>query len=339
MENNSEQKVVKKNNAKIFIPLILVIVIIIIGGWYWYSDYAKFITTDDAFIDADKVAVSSKILGRITELYVQEGDSVKKGELLAELDSVELKAQEKQSFSSRDQAYAMKQQSEAKFNLDEESITVQDINFQKVTDDYNRAKAQFEGGVITKEAMEHIQKSFESEKVKLEEAKTQLTVSKTQILSAQTGIENAEAQINVIETQLNNCRLYSPLDGVVSKRWLLAGDITQPGQSIYTLTNNKNLWITIYLEETNMSQVHINQKVKFTIDAFEGVTFNGNLFSIGTNTASQFSLIPPNNASGNFTKVTQRIPVKVSIKSCDKGNLSSYSLLSGMSVVAKMYKE
>ncbi len=339
MENNNEQKVVKKNKAKIFIPLILVIIVIIIAGWYWYNDYTKYITTDDAFIDSDKVAVSSKILGRISELYVQEGDSVKKGELVAELDSLELKAQERQSYASRDQAFAKKQQADAKLNLDQESITVQDINFQKATDDFNRAKTQFDGGVITKETMEHIQKTFESEKVKLEEAKTQLTVSKTQILSAQTDIENAEAQIKLNETQLSNCRLYSPFDGVVSKRWLLTGDIAQPGQSIYTLTNNKNLWITIYLEETNMGQIHLNQKVKYTIDAFPGVTFTGNLFSIGSNTASQFSLIPPNNASGNFTKVTQRIPVKISIKTCDKGTLSSYSLLSGMSVVTKIIKE
>jgi membrane fusion protein (multidrug efflux system) len=88
-----------------------------------------------------------------------------------------------------------------------------------------------------------------------------------------------------------------------------------------------------------MSQIKLNQKVKFSIDAFPGVNFTGNLFSIGTNTASQFSLIPPNNASGNFTKVTQRIPVKLSISSCDKGTLSSYNLLTGMSVITKIYKQ
>ncbi len=338
MENNTEKKEVKKSKARIFIPLIIVVLVVITAGWFWYDDFRKYITSDDAFIDADRVAISSKILGRINVLYVQEGDSVKKGQLLAELDSLELKAQKSQSYAAKDQAYALKDQAEAKLLLDQESVSVQEINFEKASDDYNRAKTQFDGGVITKENLEHAQKTYESEKAKLDAAKTQLTVSKTMIMSAQTGIENAAAQINLIETQLGNCRLYSPFDGVVSKRWLLAGDVAQPGQSIFTLTNNKNLWITIYLEETNVADIHLNQQVKFTIDAFPGVTFTGNLFSIGTNTASQFSLIPPNNASGNFTKVTQRIPVKISIKSCDKGTLSSYNLLAGMSVVTKIIK-
>src|SRR5208282_285954 len=154
MENNSEQKVVKKNRAGIIIPISIVVILVMIAGWYWYKDYSTFITSDDAFIDSDRVALSSKILGRITVLYVQEGDSVKKGELLAELDSLELKAQQKQAYASKDQAFALKQQADAKYELDEESIKVQEINFQKATDDYTRAKNQFEGGVITQESLE-----------------------------------------------------------------------------------------------------------------------------------------------------------------------------------------
>ena len=119
--------------------------------------------------------------------------------------------------------------------------------------------------------------------------------------------------MQVIETQLKNAKLYSPISGIVAKRWLLPGDIVQPGQSVFTVTNNDKLWVAVYLEETKVAGVYVGQPSNFSIDAFPGVEFTGKVYSIGSNTASQFSLIPPNNASGNFTKVTQRVPLKISI--------------------------
>lgn len=338
METSKQENGGKKRNWKVFIPLIIVVLIVVIAGIFWYSNYSKYITTDDAYVDADKVAVSSKILGRISKLYSEEGDSVKKGMLLAELDSTELKAQEFQSIAARDQSVTMKAQTEAKYAYDQETIKVQEINFQRASDDLTRSKTQYEGGVTTKEQLEHAQKAFESAKALYEAAKIQLSVSKSQIASAQSAIESTKAQIGVIESQLRNTRLFAPIDGVVAKRWLLAGDIAQPGQSIYTVTNNRKLWITVYIEETALNHLHLNQESRFTLDAFSGVIFNGRIYSIGSNTASQFSLIPPSNASGNFTKVTQRVPLKISILGTDRGKLSDYTLLAGMSAVVKIIK-
>jgi membrane fusion protein (multidrug efflux system) len=129
------------------------------------------------------------------------------------------------------------------------------------------------------------------------------------------------------------------MDGVLAKRWLLTGDIVQIGQSILSISNNQNFWVAAFLEETKMENVHINQKVLFSIDAYPGITFFGKIFFIGSNTASQFSLIPPNNASGNFTKVTQRIPLKISIEGTEEGkNSSLYNFIAGMSSVIKIVK-
>jgi membrane fusion protein (multidrug efflux system) len=103
---------------------------------------------------------------------------------------------------------------------------------------------------------------------------------------------------------------------------------------------NKNLWVVAFLEETKTSAVHVGQRVRFTIDAFPGVKFHGKVFLVGSATASVFSLIPANNASGNFTKVTQRIPVRISIESADSNKeISSYNILSGMSVEVKIIKK
>ena len=329
-----------KKGIKVYIPLIVVIVFVLGGGWLWYNEYTKYVSTDDAHIDSDNYAISSKILGRINHIYFEEGDTVKKGILLAELDSTELHAQKLQAIASLEQSKAAQLQSEAKYNYDNESIKVLQVGLDKAQEDYIRAKEQYKGDVITKEQYDHSKKAWEAAKAQLEAAKTQLSVSKAQISSSIAAIETTKAQIGVISTQLNNTHLYAPIDGVVAKKWLLDGDVTQPGQTVLTVTNDHKLWVIVYLEETKMAGLHLGQAAKLEIDAYPETTFIGKIIQLSSNTASQFSLIPPNNASGNFTKVTQRVPLKISIEATENNtSLSNYKLLAGMSVVVKIIKD
>lgn len=324
---------------KVYIPLAIVVLIVLTAAWYWYRDYSLYITTDDAHVDADNVNVASKVLGRIASVYASEGDLVKKGTLLADLDSTDLLAQRNQSYAMKAQAQANLNQSEIKFSSDQKSLRVLEINLEKTNEDMTRAKNQAEGGVISQEQFDHTKKTYETASAQLEASKSQLLVSKAMISSASASVESANAQIKVIDTQLRNTRLYAPADGVIAKRWLLPGDVVQPSQSVYTITLSKNLWIMTYLEETDISKIHAGQAVKFTIDAFDGVKFSGKIFLVGSSTASVFSLIPANNAAGNFTKVTQRVPVRISIDNAD-GNkdLTAFNILSGMSAVVKIIK-
>ncbi len=330
----------KKNRLRIYIPLAIVILIVLAGAWYWYRDYSMYITTDDAHVDADNISVGSKILGRISSVYAKEGDLVKQGVLLADLDSTDLFAQRTQTSALMAQSQANLVQSEVKFSSDQKSIRVLEINLERANEDMNRAKNQSEGGVITAEQFDHIKKAYETASAQLDAAKAQLLVSKSMISSASASVETAKAQVKVLDTQLKNTRLYAPADGIVAKRWLLPGDVVQPGQSVFTLTLSRNLWVVAYIEETNISEIHPGQNVKFTIDAFPDVQFSGKVFLLGSSTASVFSLIPANNAAGNFTKVTQRIPVRISIDSADNNKeISSFNILSGMSVVVKIIKK
>jgi len=329
----------KNKKLRVYIPLAIVIIIVLAGAVYWYRDYRRYITTDDAHVDADNVSVSSKILGRISAVYAQEGDNVKKGTLLAVLDSTDIIAQKNQVLALKTQAMANTAQSEMKYNSDQKSLRVVEINLDRATDDLTRAKSQSDGGVITPEQFDHIKKAYEIASAQLDAAKAQLLVSKSMIKSATTAVETASAQVNVLDSQLKNTRLYSPADGIVAKRWLLPGDVVQPSQAVYTITISKDLWVVAYLEETKIADVHIGQDVKFTIDAFPDTWFKGKIFLLGSNTASVFSLIPANNASGNFTKVTQRVPIRISIDSEEKNrDLSTLNILSGMSAVIKIIK-
>ena len=338
MENNQKASK-KKGGVRVYIPLFIVVALILGAGIYWYREYNKYVKTDDAYIDTDNIAVSSKMLGRIVEVYAEEGDKVKQGELLAELDSSDIVAKRTQALAAKKQAETNLAQVKAQYQYSKESIKINQVSFDKAQSDFKRAKNQYNGGVIPEEQYDHVKKALDAAKAQLDAAKSQLKVMQAQIESAKAAISSANAQIGVIQTQLDNTRLYAPITGIVAKRWLLPGDVVQPSQSVFTVTNNHKLWVMVYLEETKIAGVHLNQSSNFTIDAFPGTTFTGKVFSIGSNTASQFSLIPPSNASGNFTKVTQRIPVKITIDGTEGDKkLSSFDLLAGMSVVVKIVK-
>ena len=149
------------------------------------------------------------------------------------------------------------------------------------------------------------------------------------------------------ETQSENNKLefseyivHAPVEGVIGKRWSLTGDIVSIGQTIITLNEKRPMWISVFLEESKYQYIRLNQKAMFKLDAYPQLNFYGKIFYIGSNTASEFALIPPNNAAGNYTKVSQRIPIKISIEKIE-GNeqiKKQIRLVSGMSASVKIRK-
>jgi membrane fusion protein, multidrug efflux system len=296
---------------RILIPLFIII-LATAGAIYWYIGQLGYVSTDDAFVDGNKLAISSKMLGRITNLTVDEGDTVKQGQLLVQLDSTDLKARE--------------QQAKAALALAKESINLAKVNVARTNDDYARAEKQYKDNIIPKVQYDHAQKAYEA-------AKAELNIDRVKIGTAQ-------AQLNVVKTQLANTQIFAPMDGVVAKRWVLTGDVVSPGEPIFTVYNLKDVWVTADLEETKLAQVHLGDSVEISVDTYPNQEFKGTIFQIGSSTASQFALIPPSNAAGNFTKITQRVPIKISIKPVktigQTDPPAKIKLLPGMSVEIKV---
>jgi len=294
----------------VLIPFFIIMVAAI-GAIYWYVGQLGYVSTDDAFIDGNKLSISSKMLDRITALNVDEGDSVTQGQLLVQLDTTDLDAR--------------KSQAAAMLDLAKESITLAKVKLEKAQEDFDRAEKQYNDKIIPKEQYDHAQKALQA-------AKAEYNIDITKISTSQ-------AQLNVIKTDLLNTKIYAPMNGVVAKRWVLKGDVVSPGQPIFTIYNLKNIWVTADLEETKLASIHIGNKVDISVDAYPDQKFEGKVFQIGSNTASEFALIPPSNAAGNFTKITQRVPIKISITHVNvKGQKNSgdpIKLLPGMSVEIK----
>jgi membrane fusion protein (multidrug efflux system) len=301
-EDISQVPVYRKK--RVLIPFFILIVALAFGAWYWYKNLRNFVSTDDAYVDANRVSISPKVLGRIVVLTVDEGDRAKQGDLLVRLDETDLRSQVEQAKASL--AFAR------------DSLPLAKVNVDRASDDFARADLQFKGAVITKEQYAHAKQALDGAK-----AEYGIAVSKIAV---------AKAQLGVVETQLENMTIVAPFDGIVAKRWLLPGDVVQPGQPILTIYDTRLIWVTANLEETKLERVKLKDRVEINVDTYPGRPVWGKVAVIGDYTAAQFSLIPPNNASGNFTKVTQRVPLKIYLDEQTPKTRAADLLRPGMSV-------
>jgi membrane fusion protein (multidrug efflux system) len=294
---------------RVLIPLFILVLAAAGVAGYWYLYLRGYVSTDDAYIDADDVTISSKILGRIILLTADEGEAVEQGQLLVQLDDSDLVAERTQAEANLEHAQA--------------SVSLSKVALDRSQDDFERASIQFKDKVITAEQFDHARQAVEA-------AEAQRRVALSQVNAAR-------AQLGVVETRLENARITAPMSGVIARRWVIAGDIVQPGQPIFTIYDLEHVWVTANLEETKLASISPGDSVRISVDTYHGRDFTGTVLLIGAAAASKFSLIPPNNASGNFTKVTQRVPVKISIDDPGPaGTPKDALLLPGMSVEVKI---
>ncbi len=258
--------------------------------WIWMIAFRPYVHTNDALIDGFKTFVCPDITARIMKLYVDEGDIVKAGDLLADLDDSILLSQ--------------KTEARARVETWEVSVVLERYNYEKVRNDFERAEKGFQEGVTTAQQLDHAQKNFGIARSKLEMAIAQL--------------EFAKAELGVIDAKLLHTKVYAAQDGVIVKRWLWVGDVPRIGQAIFSLYDLNTTWVVANLEETKMSRVRLGDSVEITLDIDPGKTFFGKVFAIKGAAASEFSLLPQDNATGNYTKVAQRVPLKISIERTER---------------------
>ncbi len=287
--------------------LIVVLFLMALGSvavWYWMTQIRGFVSSNNASIDGRSATVSSKVLGRIVHIEVDEGDSVSQGQILIRLDDSDLLAQQALAHSSVISA--------------EKTAGLTRVNLERTSMDYERMVSLYRQDGVSKEKLEHAMNSVQA-------AEAQLAIDLAEV-------ETARAELGVIGNRLTNMLIKAPMNAVVSKRWLTSGEIVQPGQAILTVHDIENVWVTAHFEETKITKIRVDTPVTISVDAHPGKTIAGKVACIGSSTSGLFSLIPPNNAAGNFTKITQRIPVRISLNR--DGNPKV--LLPGMSVTVRI---
>lgn len=331
----------KKTSNRSLIGLIVILLVAVVAALVWWWNYRKYISTDDANLDSYRIHVAARVMAPMLTLHAWEGDTVKAGALLAELDSSNVTAQLQEAIARRNQLTSSLLLDKESLNTAISNLKLAEIYYNQAGLNYQRAKVQYSGEAIPQETFQNMDEAYQSARIKVDLAKNQIQAAKAQIATGEAAIAAANASIESVRIDLGYYRITAPVDGVIAKRWSLPGDIVQPGQTLFTINEGTDIWVAVYLEETKFSTIRLGQPATFTLDAYPDLTFSGNIYYIGTNAASEFSLIPPNNASGNYTKIAQRIPLKISVERIE-GKASRQEqpkLVSGMSATVKIIKE
>lgn len=263
-------------------------IIIFIGAivCIWALYFKPFVRTNDAQIDGFKVSLSADISARLMKIYVDEGTYVKQGDLICDLDDSILQSEKKRS--------------EAHLIASSSAVLLEKYHYEKLFNDFERAQKGFNDGVLSEQEFDHAQKN--------------LSIAKSKLDFAEANHELAQKELGVIEAKLLHTKVFAPMNGMIVKRWIYNGDVVAEGQTLFSLYDTDNVWVLANLEETKIRNIRIGDTVDIYVDAYPGKTFRGQIFAMKDAAASNFSLIPQDNATGNYTKVAQRIPLKISIK-------------------------
>ena len=358
-----ENKGRPNNRRKKVAAFIIFPILIIIGAGilFFYREYkATHISTDDAFVDGRVHAIASKISGTVKSIYVKDNQFVKKDDLILDMDPIDYDVRVKEARAGveteraklaeiRDRVDTAKKQligimasmEEAKANLE-----LQQANLRQAEVDFKRAESLLKKEVIPREQYDKAKTTYDvsvaqvkaaKERIKqleasLETQKAVVKQTETSLIPQQAQIQQKEATLKGTELNLGYTKIYTPTDGYITKRTVEVGNQVQSGQPLMAVVPlaQEDIWISANYKETQLGKVKPGQKVEIKVDTFPGKKFYGRVESIMSGTGAAFSLLPPENATGNYVKIVQRIPVKIVL---DQGTDPSHNLRIGMSVV------
>ena len=310
----------------------------VIIGLVFFAHSQSYESTDDAFIDVHSVNISSKVAGRVARVVVTDNQEVKKGDVLVELDPRDFDAQVNEQKAALNSAVA--QLDAARAGLEQglaHVLTLQatvesdqaaaeaaraqadlgakdlkrseDLYNQKVvsSQDLDNARASAKG---TQETLNSDLKKVVSDQAQVNEAKAQVGAITALVQSQQAKIDQSTASLDTATLNQSYSKVYAPEDGRVTRKSVAAGDYVQAGQSMFALVPD-DVWITANFKENQIGLMRPGQPVEIDVDALPGHKFDGRVDSIQAGSGAAFSLLPPENATGNYVKVVQRVPVKL----------------------------
>ncbi len=330
---------------KIILPVIALALVGTAGyfGYEWLTDGRYHETTDNAYLESDLVALSPKVSGYVATLLAADNQTVKKGDLLLTIDDATFAAQLDKANAvldaRRSAVLTMDQQIElqkAAIDQARAQIRVAVVDLNRAHDDFARNKDLVKKGAASRQRYDYAVADQDKARAQLTAAKATLAVEKgrlsvlnAQKTEAQSAVTQALAEVDLAQQALDDTVLRAPFDGVVGNRSVQVGALVQPGQQLLILVPLPNVYVVANFKETQISGLAPGQQRSVEIDAYPDQIFVGEVDSFSPATGAEFSLLPPENATGNFTKITQRVPVRIKLTP----NEMTASLRPGLSVV------
>ena len=326
-----------KNNQKkkkAFMIVGVVIVIGLIAGYFYKSYVSTRISTDDAFIDGNIHTIAAKINGTVKAVNVNDNQSVKKGDLLVEIDPVDYSTRSQEARSAVGVERGKLSEAEAKIALARANLELAKANLKLAETDKLRAEKLIKEEVIPQERYDRAMTAYEVSSSQVKAAEEQLRQAETQKVTQISTVQQKQAAAEIADLNVNYTRIYAPVDGYITKKSVQLGNQIQAGQPLMAVVALNDIWVTANYKETEMGDIHSGQKVKIKGDSAPGRTLWGKVDRILAGTGVSFSLFPPENATGNYVKVVQRIPIKIVL---DEETDREHLLRIGMSVVPTVY--
>jgi membrane fusion protein, multidrug efflux system len=315
-------------------PALRVALVLLIGFGAWYvaghwnrwTGEARFETTNDAYTAGDVTPLSAKVSGYIGSVAVGDYQPVQKGDLIAEIEPSDYRAQLVQATANLAAAQSalanlanQKDVQRALIRQAEATIQATDADLVRYSLESKRQRDLLQTRIAgTQQLVEQAdanaartlaQKSLNE--AQLDQQKALLASLDVQQNQLQAQVAAAQAQVTLAQNNLAYTRIYAPADGLVGQRQVRAGQFVNVGTQIITVVPLPNLWVIANYKETQMTNVRAGQPARVTVDAFPDLKLTGHVDSWSPGTGSTFALLPPDNATGNFTKVVQRVPVKI----------------------------
>jgi membrane fusion protein, multidrug efflux system len=318
----------RSRRRQVLLTLVLLLAAGVAGrfGWHWWTDGRFEEATDNAYLQADKVVVAPKVGGFVAEVFAGDNQPVKAGQILARIDDRDFRVAYLQSKADLDKARASLDgvasalvQQQARIEEAKADVAHATAALDFATEEQKRYNDLLGRGAGTVQRSHQAISDFEQKKAALDKAKASFEAAQKQtdgLLSlegaARASLQRSEINLEQAKLNLDYTTITAPIDGVVGDRALRKGQFVQPGTNLLTLVPmGKSIYLVANFKETQIGAMVEGQAASFTVDAFGDHVFHGSIESFAPGTGSQFALLPPENATGNFTKIVQRVPVKI----------------------------
>ncbi|MBF1239864.1 MAG: EmrA/EmrK family multidrug efflux transporter periplasmic adaptor subunit [Haemophilus sp.] len=332
--NNKSQQ--RKKGLSIFILLLLLISIG--SAAYWYFFIKGFEETEDAYVSGNQVMVSAQVAGNISKINVDNMDPVQAGDVLLELDDTNAKLSFEQAKSNL--ANAVRQVSQLNYTVKQlkSAVRANEITLAQAQGNLNRRVQLVKDGAIDKESFQHAKEAVELAKANLTTSQNQLEANQALLLdgplSEQPQIQSAVSNFKQAWLNLERTKIRSPIKGYVARRNAQVGQAVSVGGALMAVVTTDQMWLDANFKETQLTHMRIGQPVKIHFDLYgKDKTFDGKVVGIEMGTGSAFSLLPTQNATGNWIKVVQRVPVRIQL---DPQQLAENPLRIGLSATVKV---
>ncbi|WP_438308944.1 HlyD family secretion protein [Pseudomonas guariconensis] len=312
-----------KRRLLIFFTLVLLVALAFLAHWYFKGRFYE--STDNAYVQGEITRISSQLGARIDNVLVEDNQHVTKGELLVHLERADFELAVERARAAlatreaeREQAQSRLTQQDSLIAAGQAQVVANQATFNRSQLDLNRAQALRKPGFVSEErvttlsAESHVARSqVDKAQADLQSQRQQVNALSADLKRLDAQIANARADLAQAELNLSRCEIRAPISGTIGQRNARNGQVVQAGAYLLSIVPDEDIWVQANFKETQIGRMHPGQRAELVFDSYPDTPIEGQVNSLFAASGAQFSLLPPDNATGNFTKVVQRIPVKL----------------------------